>query len=160
MGRIFTWVLCAALVESLLCADALAIRNDTSTPARKLAHISSLIEKLGSGSDALIAVRLRDNSSVAGYVREAGPNSVSISDPKTGESKVVPYDEITRLAGLNLTTGTKVQDGGGVKAKLASAFRYVIPGRHVQSNSFAGTTLLIIGIVIGVLIAIVVAKTV
>ncbi len=159
MWRILTGVLCVALVESLLCADALAIGKDAA-PARKIAHIGQLVGKLGSGNDALIAVRLRDKSTVAGYIQQAGPDSVSIVDPKTGEARIVPYDQITRLAGANLTTGVQVHDGGGMKAKLASAFRYMVPGRHVQSNSFAGTTLLIIGVVIGVLIAIIVAKTI
>ncbi len=160
MWRILTWVLCAALVESLLCADAFAIRKDSTPSPRKAAHLSSLTERLGSGNEALIAVRLRDNAIVAGYIREAGPDSVSITDPQTGETKIVSYDQVTRLHGVNLITGVQVHDGGGVKAKLASALRYVVPGRGVQSNSFAGTTLLIIGIVIGILIAVVVAKTV
>ncbi len=160
MWRILTWVLCAALVESLLCADAFAIRKEAASSPRKVAHISALVDKLGSGNDALIAVRLRDKSTVAGYIRQADPDSLSIADPKTGDIRVVPYDQVTRLVGVNLSTGVQVQDGGGMKAKFASALRYLVPGRRVQSNSFAGTTLLIIGIVIGVLIAILVAKTV
>jgi hypothetical protein len=158
MWRIFTWVLCAALVESMFCADTLAIGKDPAP--KKVAHIGALMDKLGSGKEALIAVRLRDKRTVAGYVQEAGPESVSITDPNTGETTIVRYEQVTRLAEVNLATGAQVQDGGGMKAKLTSALRFVVPGRRVQSNSFTGTTLLIIGIVIGILIAVVVAKAV
>ena len=115
---------------------------------------------MGTGTNSLVAVRLRDKSVVSGYVSDVGPDTFELTDPQTAVPTRVRFLDVSRLAGANLVSGNTVQYGDGIGAKLAKAISFIVPGRHVTSNRFAGTTLLIIGIVLGVLIAIIVAKTV
>lgn len=159
MKRALPWIACFLLIQSILCADALALQPSTQA-ARPTTAMSKAVERLGSGRDALVVVRLRDKSVVAGYIGESGLSSFTIADPQTGVMQSIPYAQVDRLAGYNPATGVQVQQGGGVRAKLARVFSYVLPAPRVSANHLTGSSkLLLFGIVIGVLIAIVVAKT-
>jgi hypothetical protein len=153
-NRAIIWVLCIAVVESILCADAYAVLPNQPKPT----HLTKVVEKLGTGTDALVALRLQDKSVVSGYLAHAGPESFTVIDNATGEERTVAYIEVNRLEGVNVSTGVRVHHGGGFRAGVARGMAMVIPGRHVQSNSFIGGKALIIGIVIGILIAVIVAK--
>jgi hypothetical protein len=66
---------------------------------------------------------------------------------------------MTRLEGANLVTGARVHVRVGFKAKLTRAASVVLPTHRVQKNSLTtGEKTLMIGIAIGVLLAIIVAK--
>jgi hypothetical protein len=61
---------------------------------------------------------------------------------------------------VNLLSGTQVHVGGGFKARVARLSRLLLPTHRVQSNSLSGgEKTLLIGIIVGILIAIVLAKT-
>jgi len=162
LKQVFTWALCFVVVASAFSADALAIQS-TDRPAQrhKIVHLNQLIETLGCGEDALIAVRLRDKSVVSGYVADIGTDSFAIANPNTGTSTTVEYAEVSRLQGFNLATGTEVHHGLGLRGKLLRIAGWVVPGQRVQRNNLSRTeTVLIVGIIIGIIVAIVVAKTV
>ena len=173
--RAFTWIMCVLLVEAALCADAAAMQPGapasaasaaaaTESPASahsQSARIRRLLDKLGSGDDALLAARLRDGSVVAGYLADSGPSSFSIADRQSGTLRSIDYNQVDRLAGYNLVSGTQVEQGGGIRAKLARVAAYILPVKRVSRNNLSGgSKVLIVGIIIGIVIAIVVAKTV
>ena len=159
--RVLTIVLCGLLFETLLAADAWALRPAGPPASRQAVRVRRAIERAGTGTDTLVAVRLRDNSVVSGWIKSVGVDSFHVVDPKTGTETTVRFLDISRLAATNLVSGTTVQvDDDGIRAKLAKVANILVPGRRPTSNGFANTTLLIIGIAIGILVAIVVAKTV
>lgn len=159
LKRLFTIALCGLLFQTILAADAWAIEPARPLPGSRVLAVRSAVERVGTGANALVAVRLRDKSVVSGWVSGVEPDAFHVTDPQTGLQSTVRFLDVSRLAGANLVSGDTVQYGGGIRAKLAKAIGFILPGRHVTGNSFAGTTLLIIGVVLGVLIAIVVAKT-
>jgi hypothetical protein len=147
------------LVQSILCADALAIQSTQPAQPKQVIKISNLLTKLGSGEEALIAVRLKDKSVYKGYVAEVERDSFRVVDTQTGESNRVSMAQISRMQGVNLMTGVQVSHGVGIRAKLAKALAVVLPGPRVQQkNGLFGTTALLVGIVIGIILAIVLAK--
>ncbi len=160
LKRLLTIVLCGLLLETMLAADAWALQPAGPLLSKQAVRVKGAVERVGTGTDALVAVRLRDKSVVSGWVSGVGPDSFQVVDPHTGTQATVRFLEVSRLAGTNLVSGDTVQYGGGIRAKLAKAVSFIVPGRHPTANGFAETTLLIIGIVLGVLIAIVVAKAV
>ena len=140
-------------MESIICADAHAVLPPNST------HLTKIVGKLGTGTDALVALRLQDKSVVSGYIAHAGPESFTVVDTATGEEHTVAYVEVNHLEGVNVSTGVRVHHGGGFRAGVARGMAMVLPGRHVQANGYlARSTILIIGIVVGILIAVIVAK--
>ena len=160
LKRVLAILLCGLLFETMLAADAWAIQPAGPVLSGQAARVRSAVERVGTGTDALVAVRLRDNSVVSGWISGVAQDRFQVTDPHTGVLSTVKFVDVSRLAGANLVSGDTVQYGGGIRAKLAKALSFIVPGRHVTSNSFAGTTLLIVGIVLGILIAVIVAKTV
>jgi hypothetical protein len=160
LKQLLAIVLCGLLFETMLASDAWALQPAGPLLNRKVVRVKKAVDRVGTGTNALVAVRLCDKSVVSGWVSGVGPDSFQVTDPHSGAQTTVRFLEVSRLAGTNLVSGHTVHYGGGIHAKLAKAVSFIVPGRHPTANGFAETTLLIIGIVIGVLIAIVVAKAV
>lgn len=121
-------------------------------------QLSRKLEKLGSGRDAVIALRLCNGAAVSGWVAHTAPDSLEIVNPKTGEVNRVYYSSVSRMAGYNLATGVQVQDGTGLLGKLSRVMKIAMPAPQARGNSFTKRTTLIIGVVVGVLLAIILAK--
>jgi hypothetical protein len=66
------------------------------------------VGRLGVGPEAQIEVKLKDNTKLKGYVREAGPDSFVIVDAKTGAATEVPYPQVKQARGNNLSTHAKI----------------------------------------------------
>lgn len=161
LKRVLAILLCGLLFETMLAADAWAIQPAGPALNGKAARVKSAVERLGTGTSAVVAVRLRDKSVVSGWVSNLGADAFQVTDPHTGVLSTVRFVDVSRLAGANLVSGDTVQYGGGIRGKLAKTAALVLPGRHVASNGYISrTTLVVIGILIGILIAIVVAKTI
>jgi hypothetical protein len=153
--QVFTCVLCAALFAAVLSADAFAIQPVVPENSHKSIAISKLMDRLGTGTGSLLAVRLTDNSVVSGYVARADADSVTLADLKTGQETTVIYAQVSRLQGYNLVTGTEVHQGTGIRAKLVRGLHHLMPIQPVQQNSLRKGTLILVGIV--VLVAIILA---
>ena len=72
------------------------------------------IIKLGTGTDARIEVKLRDNTKLKGYIVEAGDESFVIADEKTGTTSRVTYSQVKRVKGNNLSKAVEIAIGVGV----------------------------------------------
>jgi hypothetical protein len=97
---------------------------------------------------------------VKGRLSAIEPDSFVVADNQSGTEQRIPYAQVARLEGVNLLSGTQVHVGGGFKARLARLSGLLLPTHRVQSNSLSGgEKTLLIGIAIGILIAIVLAKT-
>lgn len=160
LKRLFTILLCGLLFQTMLAADAWAIQPAGPAPSPRAAKVRNAVQRLGTGSNSLIAVRLDNKSVVSGSIDTVGADSFDVVDPHTNATTAVRFADVRALAGTNLVSGDNVQYPNGIRAKLAKVAGVLIPGRRPMANKFAGTTLLIIGIVIGILIAVVVAKSV
>src|SRR4051812_13121961 len=55
------------------------------------------VQKLGLGRDARVEVKLRDNTKLKGYISEAGQDSFTVTDSKTGAAQPVAYSDVSRL---------------------------------------------------------------
>lgn len=159
MTRTFTLALCFLLFHSILTADALALAPGNQ-PARQAVKVAAAVARLGAGNDALVALRLHDKTVVKGRVTAIERDSFVVTDNDSGLDQRVWYAQVARLQGVNLASGTQVQVGGGFTARVARVAALLLPTHRVQANSLtSGEKTLLIGIAIGVLLAIVLAKT-
>ena len=76
------------------------------------------IAKAGTGEGARVQITLRDWRKLKGFVREAGPDSFVLVDPKTGAATTVAYPEVKEIKRNNLSSGAKA--GAKVGLKLAA----------------------------------------
>ncbi len=165
MKRLLSIVLCFVLFHTVLAADAFAIApnlyaSQPPAPSRHAAKVAAAVTRLGPGNDALVAVRLEDKTVIKGRIAALEPNAFVVVDNESGVEHRVPYAQVARLQGVNIGTGVHVGIGGGFKARALQAAKLLLPVPRVPKNSLTGgEKTLLIGIIIGVLLAIVLAKT-
>lgn len=55
------------------------------------------VEKLGTGHNARVEVRLRDNTVVKGYIGAAEQESFTVTDNKTGVTRTIAYADVSEV---------------------------------------------------------------
>jgi hypothetical protein len=110
LKRVFTIVFCGLLFKTMMAADAWAIQPDQALSAHA-ALVKGSVQRIGAGTNSLIAVRLRDKSVVSGWVSGVNEDSFQLTDVHTNTISTVRFAEATRLAGANLVSGDTVKYG-------------------------------------------------
>jgi hypothetical protein len=87
------------------------------------------ITKLGTGRDARVEVKLRDNTKLKGYVSDTAGDSFTVIDSKTGESRTVTYGDVEKLnkQGKGFSTLTKVLIGAAVATGVIVGWQIIKP---------------------------------
>jgi hypothetical protein len=120
--------ICSVMLSALLL-QAAAVNAFAGTSAekevRRAEKVRTQLAKLGTGKDALVRVELRDKTKVEGYLSEAGADSFTITD-REGKATTVPYQQVKKAQGNNLSTGAKVIIGVGIGAALTLLILYAM----------------------------------
>ena len=95
--------LLSLVLSGLLFGQAAAAPQSPSQlakEARRVDKVRAKVVTLGTGEAARVRVSLRGRrgARVFGYIREAGAESFTVVDPKTGTVTVIPY---THVQGVN-----------------------------------------------------------
>jgi ABC-type dipeptide/oligopeptide/nickel transport system permease subunit len=84
-----------------------AARQD-EREARQAAKAKAAIAKRGVGEKAHVKVKLRNKTEVKGYVSQAGEDSFTVTNAKTGQATTVAYNDVGEVEGKGLSKGTKI----------------------------------------------------
>ena len=90
----------AVMISGILWSSVLGYqpaRAQAQEATRAATAVRTAIEKLGVGSKARVEVRLQDGTKLRGSVSSAGDDTFTITDPKTGASRTVAYNEVARV---------------------------------------------------------------
>ena len=120
-----TVALAVLLAYSVICVQPASATTNAEKQARLTLKVKEGISKLGVGKDALVKVKLRDNTRLAGYISEAGADSFVVADPKTGKESAVAYADVTQVNGNNRSTGAKVAIGVAVAVAVVLLFGFI-----------------------------------
>jgi hypothetical protein len=108
-----------SVVLSALLLQAAAVPAFAGTKAEKEAKraekVRTQLAKLGTGKDARVRVQLRDKTKLEGYVSAAAADAFTVTD-NAGKSTAVPYPQVKKAQGNNLSTGAKIAIGVGIGA--------------------------------------------
>jgi len=108
--------LCSVMLSALLLqAAALPAFGAASAEkdAKRADKVRTQLAKLGTGKDTRIKVELRDKTKLQGYVSAADADTFSVTDDK-GNTTAVPYQQVKKARGNNLSTGAKIAIGIGI----------------------------------------------
>ena len=86
--------------------------------ARFAERIKANVLKLGTGEATRVRVKLRDQSKLEGYISDAGEESFTVVNKKTGVATTVGYPQVKSVQGNNLSTGAKIAIGVGIAATI------------------------------------------
>lgn len=123
--KLFSIVLVVLLFHagnSCLIHDvARANQSDAASNKAKAA-----VAKRGTGPKAKVTVKLKDKTTLKGYISNASSDSFTLSDSKTGQVRTLAYSdvaEVKKQGGLSLAAKIGIGVGAGVGAL---ALLYVI----------------------------------
>ena len=109
-----------ALLLAHAGAVAVSAKTDAERDAARAEKVRRGVLKLGTGEGSLVKVRLRDGARLEGYVSAADEASFTVTDRKTGAATVVPYPQVGKVRGNNLSTGAKIAIGIGIAALVVA----------------------------------------
>jgi hypothetical protein len=102
-----TFILTVLVFNLFLSGVAFAASKEEK--AAKLAvKVKAGVEKLGSGTDAKVEIKLYDKTKLKGYIDQIGENSFSVTDSTSGSTTEVPYRNVKQIKGNNLTVGSAI----------------------------------------------------
>jgi hypothetical protein len=104
----------AGLLIQTICVQSVSAASKEEKQAQRTEKVRTGILKLGVGTDARVAIKLRDDVKLAGYVAEAKDDSFVVTDLKTRAATSVAYADVAQVKGHNLGTGAKVAIGIGI----------------------------------------------
>jgi hypothetical protein len=125
MKRLLTMIV-VCLVLGAISVRPVAAFSNAEKEVRFAGKVKAGIEKVGSGHDARVEIKLRDKTRVKGFVSEIGENDFVVTDAKTGASNKVAYANVAQVKGNNLSTGAKIGIGIGIGAGITLLIVFLI----------------------------------
>ena len=123
--KILTMVLAGLLIQSF-CLQPASATSKEEKQVQRAEKVRAGILKLGVGSGARVAIKLRDDVKLVGYISEAKDDSFVVTDMKTLAATTVAYGDVTQVKGHNLGTGAKVAIGIGIGVGLTILVLWLI----------------------------------
>lgn len=117
MKKVITMIVAGFLVAALN-VQPIAAASKAEKEVRLTSKVKQGIEKIGSGRDARVEVKLRDKTRIKGFVSEISEDGFVVTDLKTGAANTIAYADVAQVKGNNLSTGAKIAIGAGVAAAL------------------------------------------
>jgi hypothetical protein len=115
--KLFTLLLVAFVIN--LAGVRLAYANSKEEKEARFAEkVKANVLKLGTGESTRVKVKLRDKTKLEGYISDAGTETFTVTNRKTGVATTVAYPQVKSVQGNNLSTGAKIAIGVGIAAAI------------------------------------------
>ena len=118
MFRKLVTLVLVALVINLAGARLAYADSKEEKQARFAEKVKANVLKLGIGESVRVKVKLRDKAKLEGYISNAGAETFTVTDRKTGVATTVGYPQVKSVQGNNLSTGAKIAIGVGIAATV------------------------------------------
>ena len=122
-------VMLSALLLQAAAVPAFARSGGPDKEAKRAEKVRTQLSKLGTGKDARVRVELRDKTKLEGYVSEAGADAFTVTD-NNGRATAVPYPQVRKAQGNNLSTGAKIAIGAGIGAGVTLLIIWIFIATH------------------------------
>lgn len=109
--KYFSLTIAATLLSTMICVQPASADSKQEQQARLAEKVKSGVSRLGVGREAIVEVKLRDKTKLAGYIGEISDNRFVVTNAKVGSSTSVPYTDVTQVKGHNISTGAKIAIG-------------------------------------------------
>lgn len=129
--KILSFTLIVLLLNVIGISPVYAAAPKQEKGARKAEKVKASILKLGIGIEARVQVRLKNNSTVKGYISEANDKNFVVIDDKRGITTTIPYLQVRQVNRNNLATGV---------AKFAIGLAIIIGGFSLLGIAIAKGT--------------------
>jgi hypothetical protein len=112
LKKLLSLSLVILLLPAVNAVSILAQKGQVDSPVEK---IKANVAKRGVGKKARVTVKLRDGSKPKGYISQAGEESFTLTDSKSGQSKTLAYVDVLQVKGQGgLSLGAKLAIAAGI----------------------------------------------
>ena len=118
MFRKLVTLLLVAFVINLTGVRLAYADSKEEKQARFAEKIKANVLKLGTGESTRVKLKLRDQAKLEGYISDAGAETFTVTNLKTGVATTVSYPQVKSIQGNNLSTGAKIAIGVGIAATI------------------------------------------
>ena len=122
-------VMLAALLLQAAAVPAFASTSVEKKEAKRAEKVRTQLTKLGTGKDSRVRVELRDKTKLEGYVSAADAESFTVT-ARDGKTTNVPYQDVKKAQGNNLSTGAKIAIGAGIGAGVTLLIIWIFIATH------------------------------
>jgi hypothetical protein len=133
MLRRLTAITMAALLLQMFAAGVVRAETHEEKEARRAERVKRAVWKIGAGSSTQIIVRMKDKTTLEGFINQIGPDTFVVMGRKANVSTTVRYADVERIRGGNMTTGAKVATGfavAGMTLGVLTLFALIV-GPHL-----------------------------
>jgi hypothetical protein len=93
---------------NLVCFTPTIAGTTTDKESQFAERVKASIAKLGTGPDAHVELKLLDGTKLKGYVAEIAADHFVVADATTGVTTAVPYPQVKKVKGNNLSSGAQI----------------------------------------------------
>lgn len=127
LKRICSVMICALLLQAAAIPAFAA--TSAEKEAKRAEKVRTQLTKLGTGKDARVRVQLRDKTKLEGYLSATDADTFTVTDD-AGKSTAVPYPQVKKAHGNNLSTGAKIAIGAGIGAGVTLLILWLYIAAH------------------------------
>ncbi|SRR6266404_4870432 len=91
----------AGLLTSIIPYAGASAQSQTGREPQQAEKVRAKVTKLGTGKQARVEVKLRDNTKLKGYIGEIAEERFTLVDPKRGTVTPVPYEQVQQIKNIN-----------------------------------------------------------
>ena len=130
--KISSMAVACVLAISMICQQSASAKSapDRSTPdkaTRLEQKVKAAVVELGVGQATRVSIKLKDKTTLAGYISEIADNSFAVTDLNSAVTTTVAYPDVVQVKGNNLSTGAKVAIAVGIIAGIIIVL-YIVRG--------------------------------
>jgi hypothetical protein len=114
MKKVLSIAISCLLIAAFSARPAAAGTRAEADSAKReqfASRVRTEVARLGTGSDARVEVRLRDKTKLVGFISDVQSDTFAVTNLKTGATTQVPYADVAKVRGNNLSTGAKIAIG-------------------------------------------------
>jgi hypothetical protein len=126
-NKILSLVLIAALMDVAGITLAYAAKEDKEASFTE--KVKDSISRLGTGKATQVEVKLRDDTKLKGYIKQASESSFLLVDRNTDKETIVHYAQVQQVKGNNFSKGEKIALGVGITAGVLFLIWLILASR-------------------------------
>ena len=81
--------------------------------------LKNKLDEFGTGNEARVKVKLKNKTSVSGFVREVNENSFVVINERTNAAETIDYKSVKKIKGRNNLTGKDLLAAWGLIGVIA-----------------------------------------
>ena len=91
----------AGLVTSMITSVPASAQSQAARDPQQAEKVKAKVTKLGTGKQARVEVKLKDNIRLKGYIGEIAEKRFTLVDPKHGTVTPIPYEQVQQIKNTN-----------------------------------------------------------